>query len=95
MKINPTALRKNLYQLLDQVLESGEPIIIERNGRELVISEKKRKGIYQIMDEKLTHQALEPKQKSTLEADQKALEGLDEKWEEKWMKKWDEWLNEK
>jgi PHD/YefM family antitoxin component YafN of YafNO toxin-antitoxin module len=89
MQLNPTELRKNLYQLLDQVLDSGEPIIINRKGRELVISEKKRKGIYQIMDERETY----TKEKS--ETELKALEALDEDWEEKWKKKWDEWLKEK
>lgn len=89
MQLNPTELRKNLYQLLDQVLDSGEPIIINRKGRELVISEKKRKGIYQIMDERETY----TKEKS--ETELKALGALDEDWEEKWKKKWDEWLKEK
>jgi antitoxin (DNA-binding transcriptional repressor) of toxin-antitoxin stability system len=32
-----TTLRKNLYQLADQVLATGEPVIIERNGRRLAL----------------------------------------------------------
>ncbi len=90
MQLSPTALRKNLYQLLDQVLESGEPIIIHRKGRELVISEKKRKGIYQIIDERMNHVN---EQKPDL--DTKSFKALDDNWEEKWEQKWDEWLNEK
>lgn len=89
MNVNPTELRKNLYQLLDLVLESGEPIIINRKGRELVISEKKRKGIYQIMDERETYTKEKP------ETELEVLQALDKDWEEKWEKKWDEWLNEK
>lgn len=89
MKISLTALRNNLYQLLDQVLESGEPIVIRRKGRELVISEKKRKEIYQIMDENKS----EIQEPNELLGKEK-LEGLDEKWETDWMKKWDKWLSE-
>lgn len=33
-----TALRANLYRLLDQVLETGIPIEVERNGRRLRIA---------------------------------------------------------
>lgn len=35
--ITPTRLRKNLYSVLDEVLESGEPVVIERKGRKLRI----------------------------------------------------------
>lgn len=37
MVLNPTTLRKNLYRFLDQVLETGEPVEIERKGRRLKI----------------------------------------------------------
>lgn len=90
MKISPTALRKNLYQLLDQVLESGEPIIVQRKGRELVISEKKSKDIYQIMDERMSQV-----KETSPEMSEKELQALDENWEADWEKKWDEWLSEK
>tara|TARA_R110000868_G_scaffold394577_1_gene665934 strand:+ start:923 stop:1195 length:273 start_codon:yes stop_codon:yes gene_type:complete len=90
MKISPTALRKNLYQLLDHVLDSGEPIVIQRKGREIIISEKKRKDIYQIMDENKS-EIQEPYEILGKEK----LEGLDVNWEADWMKKWDGWLNEK
>ena len=33
MKVTPTKLRRDIYRLLDQVLETGIPIEIERNGR--------------------------------------------------------------
>lgn len=30
-------LRQDIYRILDQVLETGEPVIVERNGRRLRI----------------------------------------------------------
>jgi hypothetical protein len=35
MIITASELRQNIYKLLDQVLESGVPLEIERNGRRL------------------------------------------------------------
>lgn len=35
MVVTATELRQNIYRLLDQVLDSGEPLEIERNGRRL------------------------------------------------------------
>lgn len=37
MTITASKLRENIYRLLDQVLETGEPVEIERNGRRLLI----------------------------------------------------------
>lgn len=42
MRLTPTALRADLYQILDRVLETGEPIEIERNGRLLRIAAVER-----------------------------------------------------
>lgn len=33
-----TALRQNIFQVADQVLATGEPVVIERNGRRLVLA---------------------------------------------------------
>ena len=33
MSISPTQLRSNIYQILDQVLETGVAVEIERHGR--------------------------------------------------------------
>lgn len=33
-----SALRRDIYRILDRVLESGEPVIIERHGRRVRIS---------------------------------------------------------
>lgn len=37
MSVSPSELRSNIYRLLDQVLETGIPLEIERNGRTLRI----------------------------------------------------------
>lgn len=36
--ITASALRNNIYRLLDQVVESGAPLIVERKGQRLKIS---------------------------------------------------------
>jgi antitoxin (DNA-binding transcriptional repressor) of toxin-antitoxin stability system len=38
MKVTATALRQNIYALLDQALSSGEPIEVERKGQTLTRS---------------------------------------------------------
>jgi len=38
LEITPTELRRNVYRILDRVLESGEPIRVKRNGKHLLIS---------------------------------------------------------
>ena len=45
MKISVTKLRTDLYRIVDQVIESGVPVEIERNGQvvKLVPSVKKSK----------------------------------------------------
>lgn len=37
MAIAASELRQNVYRLLDEILESGVPVEIERNGRKLRI----------------------------------------------------------
>jgi len=37
-KLKVTALRQNIYQVLDEVLASGVPVEIERRGQRLVIA---------------------------------------------------------
>ena len=45
MALTASKLRANVYRLLDEVLETGKPLEIERNGKLLVIAPKeKRKG---------------------------------------------------
>ncbi len=40
MALSATRLRQRLYQILDQVLETGTPVEIERRGKILRISTK-------------------------------------------------------
>jgi hypothetical protein len=42
MALTASKLRANVYRLLDQVLETGKPLEIERNGKLLVISPKEK-----------------------------------------------------
>ena len=37
MAITASKLREDVYNILDRVLETGEPVTIVRNGRELAI----------------------------------------------------------
>lgn len=38
MSISVTELRANLYRLIDDVIQTGEPLTIERNGHKVVIA---------------------------------------------------------
>ena len=44
MKVTASTLRQNIYKLLDQVLETGSPIEIERKGKKLKIVPVKPKS---------------------------------------------------
>lgn len=46
MKITATRLRQNLYRILDEVLETGEPVEIERKGKILRIVPEKQGSIF-------------------------------------------------
>ncbi len=37
MSVTVTELRANLYRLIDEVIETGVPLTIERNGHKVVI----------------------------------------------------------
>ncbi len=37
MSLTVTELRANLYRLIDEVIETGQPLVIERNGHKVVI----------------------------------------------------------
>jgi antitoxin (DNA-binding transcriptional repressor) of toxin-antitoxin stability system len=43
MKVTATALRQNIYALLDEALATGEPIEVERKGKTLKIVPPKQK----------------------------------------------------
>jgi hypothetical protein len=39
-------LRANIYRMLDEILETGQPLEIERNGKVLVIAPKEKQSIW-------------------------------------------------
>lgn len=43
MALTASKLRANVYRLLDEVLETGKPLEIKRNGEILVIAPKEEK----------------------------------------------------
>ena len=48
MALTTTAskLRANIYRMLDEVLETGQPLEIERNGKILVIAPKEERSFW-------------------------------------------------
>lgn len=38
MEMTASALRRDIYRVLDRVIETGEPVIVERKGRRIRIS---------------------------------------------------------
>ena len=46
MTYKATALRQNLYNILDSVIDSGQPVEIERRGHRLLIMPEKRSSIW-------------------------------------------------
>jgi hypothetical protein len=38
MEMTASALRRDIYRILDRVVETGEPIVVERKGRRIRIS---------------------------------------------------------
>ncbi|HEX5713987.1 MAG TPA: hypothetical protein VFX85_11790 [Solirubrobacterales bacterium] len=46
MAISASKLRANVYRLLDEVLDSGRPLEIERKGKILVIAPKEEQSLW-------------------------------------------------
>lgn len=46
MAISASQLRANVYRLLDEVLETGQPLEIKRNGKILVITPQEEVSIW-------------------------------------------------
>jgi hypothetical protein len=46
MAVTASQLRANVYRLLDEVLESGRPLEIERKGKILVIAPKETRILW-------------------------------------------------
>lgn len=43
-KFTTTKLRENLYKILDAVLETGQPVAVERKGQLIMINPPKKKS---------------------------------------------------
>lgn len=43
-KLTLTTLRQNIFQVADRILETGEAVVIERNGRRLVLAPESAGG---------------------------------------------------
>ena len=71
MAITASELRMNVYQLLDEVLETGRPLEIERKGRLLkIVAEEGPKKLFRL------------KKHKCLETDPDAIVHLD--WSQDW-----------
>jgi hypothetical protein len=46
MTITASKLRADVYRLLDEVLETGQPLEIERSGKVLVIAPKEERSVW-------------------------------------------------
>ena len=46
MALSASKLRADVYRLLDEVLETGKPLEIERNGKTLLITPKEKESIW-------------------------------------------------
>ena len=46
MRVTATKLRQNVYAILDEVLEKGIPVEVERKGKILKIVPEKKKSIF-------------------------------------------------
>ncbi len=55
MTITPSKLRENLYNLLDVVIETKEPLEVKRNGQILmIVPEHKKSRLKSIQPKKIT-----------------------------------------
>jgi hypothetical protein len=72
MAITASNLRANVYRLLDEVLESGRPLEIERKGKLLVIAPKETESIWERL----------PRRKGAIVGDPDELIHID--WSSEW-----------
>ena len=87
MPVTPTEFRKNIYQMLDDLIETGEPIELTRNGRKIEIA----------MDEAPRMSRLDrlqslPDYPDDPRADEPGYYDLTPLWYDEWLRKWDESL---
>jgi len=74
MRVTATKLRQNVYAILDEVLEKGIPVEVERKGRILKIVPERKKDIWERL-------AALPE---VVVGDPKDLESLEVKWLDHW-----------
>jgi len=72
MAMTATKLRADVYRLLDEVLETGQPLEIERNGKILVITPKEEQSIWERL----------PRRKGAIVGDPDELIHMD--WSSEW-----------
>jgi hypothetical protein len=72
MAISATQLRANVYRLLDEVLETGRPLEIERNGKTLLIAPQAERSLLERL----------PRREGAIVGDPGALVHLD--WSSEW-----------
>jgi hypothetical protein len=75
MALSASKLRANVYRLLDEVLETGKPLEIERNGKILVIAPKEPTDVESFWDRL-------PRRKGAIVGDPDELIHMD--WSSEW-----------
>lgn len=71
MPINTSTFRQNIYQLLDQVLKTGQPLEISRKGQ-----------LLEIVPKKPVHKLKNLKKRNVLKNDPDSIVHLD--WSKEW-----------
>lgn len=72
MSITASALRANVYRLLDEVLETGQPLEIERKGKIVVIAPQEERSVWDRL----------PRREGTIVGDPDELIHMD--WSSEW-----------
>lgn len=67
MEITPTQLRKDIYRLLDRVLETGEPLTVKRDGERVMIVPVEESG--KKLDRLSAHDCIEGNPEDLVETD--------------------------
>ena len=75
MTVSLTYLRTNLYKLVDQVLATGEPIVIDRKGQKLKIVPEAKRDLF----------ATKPKHGQAIIGDPDDL--VNQHWDGEWQEK--------
>ena len=74
MRVTATKLRQNVYAILDQVIEKGIPVEVERKGKILKIMPEKKQSIWDRI----------PKRPSVIIGDPEEFKNYEYDWEQDW-----------